>query len=46
MDGDDAEPTHDGLVERLDKVAMVATAKGADGIRETLLTRLSRLWLH
>ena len=27
MDGDDAEPTHDELVELLDKVAVVATAK-------------------
>ena len=27
-DGDDAEPTHDELVERLDKVTMVAVAKG------------------
>ena len=46
MDGDGVEPTHDELVERLDKVVMVATAKNADGIRATLLTRLSRLWLH
>ena len=42
MVGDDAEPTQDELVERLDKVAMVATTKRADGIRATLLTRLSR----
>ena len=42
MDGDDAELTHDELVERLAKVAMVATAR-LDGIRATLLTRLSRL---
>ena len=27
MDGDDAEPTHDELVKRLDKVAIVATAE-------------------
>ena len=39
-DGDDTEPTHDELVERLDKVAMV---KGADGIRATLLTWHRRL---
>ena len=45
--------THDELVERLDKGAMVVTAKGADGIRATLLTctdawvtRPSRLWLR
>ena len=38
MDGDDVKPTHDELVERLDKVAMVATANGADGKRATLLT--------
>ena len=37
---DDTEPTHDELVERLDKVAMV---KGADGIRATLLTWNRRL---
>ena len=30
--------THDELVERLDKGVMVVTAKGADGIRATLLT--------
>ena len=46
-DGDDTEPTHDELVEPLDKVAMVAamvtTAKGADGIRATLLTWHRRL---
>ena len=30
---DDTEPIHDELVECLDKAAMVATAKGADGIR-------------
>ena len=49
-DGDDAEPTHDKLVERLDKSAM-----GGGGIRATLLTwhrRLgrvihpSRLWVR
>ena len=38
MVGDDAGPTRDELVERPDK----ATTKRADGIRATLLTRLSR----
>ena len=38
MNGDDVKPTHAELVERLDKVAMVAMANGADGKRATLLT--------
>ena len=32
------DPTHEELLERLGKVAMVATAKGADGMRATLMT--------
>jgi len=37
------DPTHELLVERLGKVAMVATAKGADGMRATLVTWHQRL---
>jgi len=37
MEGEE-EPTHEKLVEHLGTVAMVATAKGADGIRATLMT--------
>jgi len=33
------DPTHEELVERLGKVAKVATANGADGMRETPMTR-------
>jgi len=33
--GDDTEPTHEVLVGRLGTVAMVATAKGADGMKAT-----------
>jgi len=47
------DPTHEELVKGLGKVAMVATANGADGMRATLMpwrdgwvTRLSRLWLR
>jgi len=36
------DPTHEELVERLGKVAMVATAEGTEG----WATRLSRLWLR
>jgi len=32
------DPTHEELVERLGKVAMVAMAKGANGMRVTLMT--------
>ena len=52
MGGDDAEPTHDELANRLDGVVMVATAKGVDGIKATLLTwhRLGhpslKMWLR
>jgi hypothetical protein len=41
-DGEDAKPTHE-LVGRLEKVAMVATAKGADCMRAKLLTWHRRL---
>ena len=41
--GDEEVPTHEELVERLEKVAMVATAKGADGTRATLMTWHQRL---
>jgi transposase InsO family protein len=40
---EDAEQTHEDLVGRLVKVAMVATAKGADGMRATLMTWHRRL---
>src|SRR5258708_12794978 len=32
------EPTHEELVGHLESVAMVATAKGADGTKATLMT--------
>ena len=37
-EGDDEEPIYGELVERLEEVALVATAKGADGIRVTRMT--------
>jgi len=47
------DPTREELVKRPGKVAMVATANGADGMRATLMTwrdgwvtRLSRRWLR
>jgi len=38
-----AEPTHKELIERLGAVALVATVKGPDGMRATLLTWHRRL---
>ena len=46
VEGSKAEPTHDELVERLGRVVMVATAKGADGRRALLVIRRSRPWSH
>jgi hypothetical protein len=43
IEGDEEVPTHEELVERLEQVAMVATAKGADGTRATLMTWHRRL---
>jgi len=37
------DPTHEELLERLGKVAVVVTAKGADGMRATLMTWHRRL---
>ena len=38
--GDDTEPSHEELVGRLGMFAMVATAKGADGMKATWLRGL------
>jgi hypothetical protein len=43
IEGDEEVPTHEELVERLEQVAMVATAKGANGTRATLMTWHRRL---
>lgn len=37
-EGDDEEPTYGKIVERLEEVTLVDTAKGADGMRATLMT--------
>jgi hypothetical protein len=43
MNGDTDETTHNKLVGHLEKVAMVATARGSDGVKACLLTWLRRL---
>ena len=43
MDGDTDETTHSELVEHLEKVAMVVTARGSDGTKALLLTWHRRL---